>query len=249
MKLKNRIINNNYHYYRKAKRFYCFIISTISVLAGLRTANYEYPPDDIIEIGFYDFDILLHVENKYRYLINPDNLYEKGEYRNFKKNKVKLAYDGDILLIKKKFNGYRRFFELDNEVRGLNKLSITGIVPSIKYVDYRNCTIFIEYIDGINLSKGRKNIACYFKANSSGISEEIFSKVHEVHNKGIVLGDASTRNLILYDNDIYVIDFSEAVFFNNLSSLSGWKLHAFTAMKKDDLKKINNDINKILEKA
>src|SRR5699024_8791415 len=127
------------------------------------------------------FDILLHVKNKYRSLINPDNLYEGGDYRSFKKNKIKLVYDGDILLIKKKFNGYQRYFELYNELRGLHKLKDTGFVPQIKYVDYGNHTIFIEYIDGINLSSGRKNIAYYFK-NNSDISKLILNKINVIHS-------------------------------------------------------------------
>ncbi|MGB9841711.1 MAG: lipopolysaccharide kinase InaA family protein [Candidatus Bathyarchaeales archaeon] len=85
-------------------------------------------------------------------------------------------------------------------------------VPKILHVNHNERLVFMEYIEGENLSNTIKRIA-----TSSGIEEElakimmvgeIFARVHSID---VALGDTKPENIIFTSNgEVYLLDFEQA---------------------------------------
>jgi Kae1-associated kinase Bud32 len=75
-------------------------------------------------------------------------------------------------------------------------------VPTPIIFDIENCKITMEYINGPKI----KDIL------TPGLSNDIGTVVGRLHFEGIIHGDLTTSNMILYDDRIYMIDFGLAFF-------------------------------------
>ncbi len=86
---------------------------------------------------------------------------------------------------------------------------IDVLTPLIYDVDKKEHKIIMEYIDG-------KRVKEYFyEANKNDIvklSFEIGRIVGKLHSNGIIHGDLTTSNMILRNNEIYLIDFGLGFF-------------------------------------
>jgi Kae1-associated kinase Bud32 len=87
-------------------------------------------------------------------------------------------------------------------------------VPKILHVSHNERLVFMEFIEGEDLSKTIRNISLGAKkeegAELAKIAQlgEIFAKVHSL---GITLGDTKPENVIVDPNDrIYLLDFEQA---------------------------------------
>jgi Kae1-associated kinase Bud32 len=88
-------------------------------------------------------------------------------------------------------------------------------VPKILYVSNAERIVFMEYIDGVNLSDSIKQVAT---SKDPIILEDVLNKINrvgeifaKVHSHNVSLGDTKPDNvLITKDGDIFLIDFEQA---------------------------------------
>ena len=87
--------------------------------------------------------------------------------------------------------------------------------PTIFFVDLKNTTIFMEYIEGPRLKEKLNNLlSCERKKNCIALGRLI----GRLHQKGIIHGDLTTSNIIINKHGkIFLID------FGLLSILKIWK--------------------------
>ncbi|MDH7564485.1 MAG: AarF/UbiB family protein [Candidatus Bathyarchaeota archaeon] len=88
-------------------------------------------------------------------------------------------------------------------------------IPRILYVSHRDRLVFMEYVEGENLSKIIKKIAT---AKSAGerrkhlrLIRRVGRKLAKVHRLGIALGDTKPQNIIIDKHgEIFLMDFEQA---------------------------------------
>ncbi len=111
----------------------------------------------------------------------------------------------DGVLIKERVPKNYRLKELDERIRKertkaearlLSEARRAGVPTPIIY-DIENSTIKMQYLDGTAI----KHVI------DENISEQIGHLVSELHMAGIIHGDLTTSNLIVFNDRIYMIDF------------------------------------------
>ncbi|KYC44989.1 MAG: putative bifunctional tRNA threonylcarbamoyladenosine biosynthesis protein [Candidatus Methanofastidiosum methylothiophilum] len=128
------------------------------------------------------------------------------------KNVFGFDFYKERVVIKKRVKKNYRINELDDMIRGyrtvkeakiINKAKINGVYsPTLYLVDLNEKSIVMEYIDGIRLKE-------HFSSNGldRDIGRQIGESVGALHKGGIVHGDLTTSNMILYNGKLYFIDF------------------------------------------
>jgi Kae1-associated kinase Bud32 len=89
-------------------------------------------------------------------------------------------------------------------------------VPKILYVSNAERLVFMEYIEGENLSRAVKRIASSESHDSTEVDLQLITRVGtimaQVHARNVSLGDTKPDNvLIKQDGTIYLIDFEQAM--------------------------------------
>ncbi|MEM2995239.1 MAG: AarF/UbiB family protein [Candidatus Bathyarchaeia archaeon] len=89
------------------------------------------------------------------------------------------------------------------------------MVPKLLHVSHNERLIFMEYVEGENLSKIVKEIATSKNADEIlwglNVIKRVGEKLAEIHALGIALGDTKPENIIVgKDGEIYMLDFEQA---------------------------------------
>ncbi len=110
------------------------------------------------------------------------------------KNRIEKSYRLPVL--DKKLRKIRT----KSEAKIINKLN--NIIPVPKIIETNNKeTIIMEYIKGKKLSEHLETL------NWKSLSKQIGETLTKLHNQNIIHGDLTTSNMILKENQIYLIDF------------------------------------------
>ncbi len=126
------------------------------------------------------------------------------------------------MVIKERVPKSYRLKELDERIRKertraearlLSEARRAGVPTPIIY-DIENSTIMMQYIDG----KALKYVI------DERLSEQTGILVAELHSAGIIHGDLTTSNLILFRDRIYMIDFGLS-FFDSSMEARGVDVH------------------------
>ena len=116
-------------------------------------------------------------------------------------------------LIKKRLSKNYRIKEIDSkliksrtrqEARLLEKLKDEIKVPNILNVDEKNNVIEMEFIEGKKLSEHFDSLN---KKEQNKVWRLIGKEVALMHNENVIHGDLTTSNMILKDDQVYLIDF------------------------------------------
>ncbi|WMW21086.1 Kae1-associated kinase Bud32 [Methanolobus mangrovi] len=128
----------------------------------------------------------------------------------------------DGMVIKERVPKNYRLKELDERIRKertkaearlLSEARRAGVPTPIIY-DIDNSTIKMQYLDGTALK---------FVIDEN-LSEQVGILVAELHMAGIIHGDLTTSNLILFNDRIYMIDFGLS-FFDSSTEARGVDVH------------------------
>lgn len=116
------------------------------------------------------------------------------------------------VVIKKRVKKSYRINEIDHMIRGfrtvkeakiINKAKLSGVYsPALYLVDLKEKSIVMEYINGIRLKEHFSS-----KGLDKKLGFQIGKSVGYMHKAGIIHGDLTTSNMILYDDKVYFIDF------------------------------------------
>lgn len=145
----------------------------------------------------------LIIEKKYIIDLNNDNKLGKGSYgvtyKGINSNNknivaIKIEEKETSLLINE-----AKIYNLLNNIKGVSKLRSYGSEGNFNYmvIDYLGCTI--EHIKLLNSKIKKKLIREY------GI--QMINIIEKIHNKGIIHRDIKPDNFLLYNNNIYLIDY------------------------------------------
>lgn len=114
-------------------------------------------------------------------------------------------------IIKNRIAKSYRYPDLDEKIRKLRtraeakmleKAAIYIPVPKIIKIDELKKELKLEYIPGKKLADSLDRLK-----NKKAVAKQIGQTVAKLHAAGLVHGDLTTSNLILYKSKIYIIDF------------------------------------------
>jgi len=129
---------------------------------------------------------------------------------------------GDKLIKNRIKKGYR-IAEIDNKLRKERTKKEMNLILSARRnrVNVPNVyektseTIEMEFIDG----KTVRDILDKLKPNElKDVCEKIGINISKLHSAGIIHGDLTTSNIILKDNEVYLIDFGLGDFSNKIEN-------------------------------
>lgn len=234
----NKICNDLARGYRLFKRyFYLKIKYSVYSLLEKRIGVYQDIDGDYKKIGFIDHDGLIHCDEKYHNYFSKDNLYTGGDYINRKKFEISLIYYMGEILVEKNYKN--KNFSFYNEMCVLNILKDLDFIPSIKFVSYKEKVIYIEMVSGYVLREKlaqqgallrdidiqKQNIAMAFDEKAqegkklidsilnSEIKLKILESINIIHERKIIIHDIKYGNIIINNEDIYLIDFETSISF------------------------------------
>jgi Kae1-associated kinase Bud32 len=128
--------------------------------------------------------------------------------KRFSEKKEDICTDYPIIQKFRIVKGYR-IPQLDNKIRLkrtkseskiIEKLANVIPVPKIYRVEPPS-QIFMEYINGLKLSENLEDL------DYKKICIEIAEVISKLHDTDIIHGDLTTSNMILKENEVYLIDF------------------------------------------
>lgn len=100
-----------------------------------------------------------------------------------------------------------RSFRVKREFKVLQKLHERGInVPKPYEIDIKNTSFTFEYLQGNNLKD----------SITQQLLEKAFLQIIALHQNGIIHGDLTTLNMIVSNNEIYLIDFGLSKFSKDI---------------------------------
>ena len=123
-----------------------------------------------------------------------------------------LTRDGAVIKKERVKKSYR-LEELDNKIRKLRtrrEIKIlqkaAGHIPVPKLLDAseETCTILMEYIDGHKLAEVFNQLPTEKRKK---VCKEIGKNIALLHKEDIIHGDLTTSNMILFEEEVYLIDF------------------------------------------
>ncbi len=213
--------------------------------------------DDLQLIGFIDQDGLIHVSAEYHRLFHANDLYEEGKFLIRKRTFINVLLYNEVVLVEKNFkNNFSHFY---NELTVLDSLKDISRVPKIHFVDYKNNSIYINYIDGFvlreKIAKFGAKIRDIDKKTindkvgiiekyidpamvvkdivSKDLMQKIVELVDQIHQNKILIVDIKYGNIIIKNEIPYWIDFNDSLLFKHTPKT------IFNRIKKYDLILLN----------
>jgi serine/threonine protein kinase len=242
--------------YRIIKRYiYLKIKYNIFKKFNIRIGSYDDISGGFRRIAFIDQDGMIHCEDGYEKYFHSGSLYKGGGYLTRTKFEIfVLLQNNKKLLVEKKFNN--RTFEFYNEMFILNILKDFDFVPNIEFVSYKKNILYLEYFNGCTLreklvrsgakirdidlmtsplsfeEKAAVSIKFLYKSIDEKIISIIKNKYKKINLQNIIMHDIKYGNIILNNNDVFLIDFETSIYFPELPRF------LFKNMKKIDENKI-----------
>lgn len=200
--------------FRKSIRFIQFLKHNYYYFIRRKVGDYPSPPNHLVEIGKFGSNTLVHTTEMNRKFFKRQNLNELNkEIKLSKENKISLILDGDDVLVKKRFSGKRKADDFFSELICFEKIGHLGYTPKLQYVDYKDMSIYMEYIDGVILSKSREGVKEYAFEKGEFIRVQLKKITDILHTNGIIFLDMRGANIIIKENNMYIFDFSDAIYF------------------------------------
>lgn len=225
---------------RKTIRFTQYLKYYSYSVIRKKIADYPAPPNTLKNIGCFDRKMLIRTSKKYKRYFDPNNLSDISEDTiPYKENKITLILDGVNVLIKKSFTSDRNFNNFYSELICYSEIGHLDITPKVKYVNYEESIIYMEYIDGVGLAAFRKNISEIARNNQKIIYDGFLKISKLLHNHGIIFGDMSNSNFVMKGDRIYIFDFSDAIYFSK-------GLLSLKPVKKAFQKLVDQENNKVI---
>lgn len=153
-----------------------------------------------------------------------------------KKIRIKKKYRHSLL------DMYLRRKRTIRESKILLRVKRLGIpCPTILDIDLDNNMIVMDYIEG---KRVRDIINSYDTNFLKKIFRELGRNIGLLHKNGIIHGDLTTSNMILYEDKIFLIDFGLGIFSNNIEDM-GVDVHLFLR----SLESFHTEVKDILFKS
>lgn len=162
--------------------------------------------------------------------------------------------DNQKIIIKDRIKKEYRIDEIDKKVRKLRTAQEYNLLsearranvptPRIFGIDKENNKIIMEYVDGVRIKELFNETD---KKKIEQICFEIGRLVGKLHSTGIIHGDLTTSNMILWDKNIYFIDFGLGFFSRKIEDQGTDLRLLHEALKSTHFKIIDICWKKIIE--
>lgn len=205
------------HLFVKLIKIYRSFLHYFYYIMRRRVGEYPSPQNGIIKIGFFDKRCLVHTHTEYHSLFHPVNLYTDGHYTIMKPGVITIVHFEGMLMLKKSYMGIWKYHQFYNELICLHRLRKVHNTPRVIYVDYKNVTIYMEYLNGTSFSRNKKKGKVIVH---SGNFEKLFKgfmfALNNIHNEGIIVYDLRHPNMIFNESDYYICDFGDSLYLGKI---------------------------------
>jgi serine/threonine protein kinase len=203
----------------KGIKVFRFLKHSLYAQVKVRVGHYKTPPENIQFVGFFDKNRLVHTEEQFRHYFNKKHLYDDGKYREMKREIISIVKFNDHILVKKKFSGIQRYNHFYNELICLFKCQKINEIPSIRFVDYDSCTLYMDYIEGMTIRTEGTQKLNFTKSEYQNMLMDFAKILNQIHSVGVMMYDLKGTNMMKSDESCYFIDFADAVYFGNMFRL------------------------------
>lgn len=228
----------------KIINFFIFLKCFVFFLLKNKVKSFHEPPNNIVDIGFLDKNLMIHIQEKYKhYFINHDNMHKNVHYHPYKTDTIRLVLIDDKILIKKIYKGpLKKRVQFYNEIECLLRMSHLKNIPKIHFIDYDNLTIFLQYIDGDCLRNITETERVYPELISKLVKARCKIVLKKIHEHDIAVIDVWSHNIIYnpQEQDVFFIDFADSV----CRSLFPRRLLK-ALQKRDEVKLVEEVLNKL----
>lgn len=162
--------------------------------------------------------------------------------------------DNQKIIIKDRIKKKYRIDEIDKKVRKLRTTQEYNLLsearranvptPRIFGIDKENNKIIMEYVDGVRIKELFNETD---KKKIEQICFDIGRLVGKIHSAGIIHGDLTTSNMILWNKNIYFIDFGLGFFSRKIEDQGTDLRLLHEALKSTHFKIIDICWKKIIE--
>lgn len=227
---------------------YLLIKFSIYKLLEIKVGKYR-KINDFLQIGFIDQDGLIHVSSEYCSLFNPNDLFVGGDFLYRKRFSMNVLIKDNNILLEKYYNN--DFIAFYNELQILHELRDIDCVPKIYYVDYKNASFVMNYINGFvlreKLAKSGAPIRDIDKKDDAQceksidmaviikniVTDELLQNIKEcifkIHQKKVLIIDIKFGNILIKNGKAFFVDFNDSILFKYTSAF------IFNIIKKSDL--------------
>ena len=149
----------------------------------------------------------------------PDNISFKGAEADI----ITTSWDNKDAIIKHRVSKSYRTKEIDDKLRNIRTKEEARLIhdskkvgvktPFIYSIDLVNYDIIMENINALQLQEIIENNSKEYLKN---IMKNIATSVKKIHEADIIHGDLTTANILISDNDLYLIDFGLGKYSNLL---------------------------------
>jgi len=162
---------------------------------------------------------------------------------------ISFFYSKEPLVLKVRYRKTYRNEKIDKEFRRyrtrieakiLKRLKDKVKIPELVYSNEDFGILIMEYINGDRLSDILENL------NYRDILYRLGEIIGKVHKEGVVHGDLTTSNIILFNNDLYLIDFGLSFFSNRIEDYAT-DLHLFKESLESRHWRIADSFNDFIE--
>ena len=223
----------------------------------IKVGNYR-KIKDFLQIGFIDQDGLIHVSSEYCSLFNPNDIFIGGDFLYRKRFSMNVLIKDNNIFLEKHYNN--DFIAFYNELQILHELRDIDCVPKIYYVDYKNASFVMNYINGFvlreKLAKSgapirdidkKDNAQCEEFENKSidmaviiknivndDLLQNIKECVYKIHQKKVLIIDIKFGNMLIKNGKAFFVDFNDSISFKYTPAF------IFNIIKKSDLVRLKN---------
>jgi Kae1-associated kinase Bud32 len=162
--------------------------------------------------------------------------------------------DNQKVIIKDRVKKEYRIKQIDEKVRRLRTTQEYNLLsearranvhtPRIFDVDKENYKIIMEYVDGIRIKELFNELD---KKKIEQISFGVGKLIGKLHSAGIIHGDLTTSNMILWNENIYFIDFGLGFFSKKIEDQGTDLRLLYEALKSTHFKIIDICWKRVIE--
>lgn len=180
-------------------------------LRSKRIGIYQAPPEKgVVKIGFFK-------RNREIAKVGEKHRFEKRGVKHTPLDVIKpktisiVRVNGDTL-VRKKYIGFRGNLRFYSELICLHLLRDQASIPAVRFVDYANREIYMDFQPGVCLNGTTLFDPDMLSLDDKRVIEKrLQESVRSAHLRGVIIYDVSRDNVIIHELNPAIIDFADSL--------------------------------------
>jgi hypothetical protein len=180
-------------------------------LRSKRIGIYQAPPEKgRVKIGFFK-------RNREIAKVGEKHRFEKRGVKHTPLDVIKprtiaiVRVNGDTL-VSKKYIGFRGNLRFYSELICLHLLKDQASIPKVRFVDYANQEIYMDFQPGVCLNGTTSFDPDMLSLDDKRVIEKRLQEdVRSAHLRGVIIYDVQGLNVIIYELNPVIIDFADSL--------------------------------------